>query len=223
MQLIEVSSNRAKIIDMLSILIQVPLSVNTEYILPSYDICYSGTSKRPEFALFDMQNEMLEGQKKLANSSNAPKFSAYATGGNGLPGLNMLSLDPDWFYLIGLKFTVPLTNWKTTKHTRQKYSSQQSIIKTQKKDFTRNNKIAIAANLKEIEKYKELILSEKKIIEKKMELLKIEEQKLQNGVSTSNDYIVELNEYQSALLSQNLNEIKLIESIINYKSNIGEN
>lgn len=221
--MIETESNRTKIVEMLSILIQLPLGVDVEYILPSCELQISGISKRPEFTLFEAQTEIIDGRIKLSSRDNMPKISAFATGGNGLPGLNMLSHDPQWYYVVGLKFSVPLTNWKSTKHTQQKYVSQQSIIQAQRGDFERNNEIAINSSIREIAKFRELISSDKEIIAKKHELLKIEEQKLENGVSTSNDYIVELNGYESALLSQNLNEIKLIEAIINYKSNIGEN
>ena len=221
--LIETDSNRARIVEMLSIMTQTNLSVKTVFVMPSYDFNRNEVSNRPEFKLFDAQTEEVEWQKKLSKSDNIPKISAFVTGGNGLPGLNMLSSTPEWYYIVGARLSVPLTNWKKTKHTVQKYTSQQLMIQAEKNDFARNNKIAISSNISEIDKFRELITSDEQIIAKKLESLKIEQQKLDNGITTTNDYITELNGYKSALLSQNLNEIKLIEAIINYKSNIGEN
>lgn len=221
--LIEVEINRAKMVDMLSIMINKPLSVDDIYILPSCDIHPSEISKRPEYKLFDTQREILEKQKKLSNIDNMPKISAFATGGNGLPGLDMLSHNPQWYYVAGVKFTMPLTKWRSTKHDIQKFTYQQSIISSKKRDFERDNRVAIASSVREIDKFNELILSDNKIIAKKSESLEIEEHKLENGISTSNDYIIELNSHQAALLLKSLNEIKLIEAVINYKSNIGGN
>ncbi len=81
----------------------------------------------------------------------------------------------------------------------------------------------IVAGRSEIEKLELLIESDTEIIAKRKEIADIEQEKLLNGVSTSNDYITELNAYKEVLLTQKLNEIKLIKAIINYKSITGNN
>ncbi len=222
-RLIEIRSDKKKIVGMLSVLMGIPLSTDMNFILPNYEVETYTSSKRPEYRLFEAQKRLMDGQIKLADSKNLPKVALFATGGNGLPGLNMLNRTPDWYYIAGLRLSVPLTKWTTTKHEKNKYSSQKSIIESQKSDYARNNQMQIVASRNEIEKLKFLIESDTEIIAKRKEIAGIEQEKLLNGVATSNDYITELNAYKEVLLTQKLNEIKLIQAIINYKSITGNN
>lgn len=222
-RLLEIESNKLKIVNMLSVLVGMQLSTETIFILPDYNSEMFINSNRPEYRLFKAQQEIVEGKIKLTGSKNLPKLSLFATGGNGLPGLNMLSRTPDWYYVAGVRCSIPLTKWTATKHEKNKYSNHMAIIEAQKSDFAKSNNIQIVACRNEIEKIKLLIESDIKIVAKRKQLVRIEREKLFNGVATSNDYITELNAFKEVLLAHKLNEIKLIQAIINLKSNTGNN
>ena len=219
----KIKSDEIKVSEMLSVLLGKNISAGYTYVLPSDDFNFIGTSQRPEYDYYEVQGKIIDQNIKLLQSKNLPKFSFFATGGNGLPGLNFLSRSPDWYYKTGLKLSVPLTGWKSTRYKKLSLSSHKSLISDNEKDFALSNEMQIASAKNMILKYRNMIYFDKKIVSIKKELADIEEAKLQRGIITSSEYITELNKYKESMLSQKLNEIKLIQSIINYKSAVGLN
>lgn len=223
-QLIELTSNRKSMIDMLSILVGQRIDQKQTFIMPHVEaINDEAESQRPEFRVFEAQNESLELQKRLVSSKNIPRAFLFGTAGNGRPGLNMLSNNFDWFYMVGAKLTVPLTNWTATKHEKQVIVLQQSLVDQQKEDFTRQNSIEITNQLGQIDKYKQLIATDSTIIAKRSDIRIAEQQRLLNGTATSIDYVTQLNAENQSMLNQKLHTVQLVEAIINYKTLLGIN
>jgi outer membrane protein TolC len=223
-KLIELSSNKKSTIEMISVLVGKRLPENTVFIQPvSVPDTRDTVSQRPEYKLFDSQKASLENQSLLISTKNMPKLYLFANGGYGRPGLNMLSNNFAWYGLGGIKLSIPLTSWTSTRHEKQVVIYQQSIIDSKKEDFSRNNHMQINQQLNEIDKYKKLIEVDKEIITKRTGIKETEAAKLANGVSTSNDYITELNAENQAMLNLKVHQIQLIQSIINYNAFKGNN
>lgn len=84
----QVESSRASYRRMLEIFIGQPLAAdNLER--PAMQLLQSRTSACPELALFEAQESKLEAQRKAINASLMPRFSAFAQGYYGYPGLDM--------------------------------------------------------------------------------------------------------------------------------------
>ncbi len=220
--LLEIEYNRLKVVESLSIITGKELTADMEYVLPSESYVEGKESNRPEYQLFDMQRKVVDGRMDLLKSYNRPKMSAFISGGIGLPGLDMLRTSPGWFYIAGVKLSVPLMAWKSTRHKKREFIDNKRLIELQQTDFARQNSIDISSCHLEIEKCEAVVLVDVEIVKKRKEVVDIEEVRLENGVATTNDYIYELNQYKEAMLTQQLNKIKLIQAIIDYKSNIGE-
>ena len=60
--------------------------------------------------LFYMEN-LIESQIKFIQVKNNPKFGAFAQGGFGRPGFNMLSNAFQPFFIGGIRLQVPLTHF----------------------------------------------------------------------------------------------------------------
>lgn len=220
----ELYANRNSLVEMLSSLIGEQIASQTVFEAPNISTAnYSIESKRAEYRLFDAQKKSLVAQQSLVESKNLPKVLAFATGGYGRPGLNMLSNDFDTYYIVGARLSIPLTKWTSTKHEKQAIASKRNLIEEQRVEFERQNRAEIINSLGEIDKYKKLIATDKEIITKLREITSAEQEKLLNGVSTSNDYLSELNAENQAVMNQKLHEIQLLQAIINYKSLTGNN
>lgn len=223
-QLIELKANRKSMIDMLTILVGQTIDQKQTFVMPQVEAVNTDMeSQRPEFRVFEAQNESLELQKRLVSSKNIPRAFLFGTVGNGRPGLNLLSNNFDWFYMVGAKLTVPLTNWTATKHEKQVIVLQKSLVDQQKEDFTRQNRIEITNQLGQIDKYKQLIATDSTIIAKRADIRAAEQQRLLNGIATSIDYVTQLNAESQAMLNQKLHNVQLVEAIINYKTLLGIN
>jgi outer membrane protein TolC len=218
-KLIELNSNKTITIGMLSVLMGRALPVNTLFIQPEIAPILGDTqSNRPEYRLFDSQNDRLRDQALLLDSKILPKLTVFAHGGYGRPGLNMLSNEFDWYYLTGVRLSVPLTNWTRTRQLKKSLTYQQSIIKAKKEAFSRNTGMQLNRQLHEMDKYRRLIEKDKAIIVKRSGIKETESVRLSNGVSTSTEFITQLNAENQAILNRKIHEIQLLQAIINYNA-----
>ncbi|MDP4265876.1 MAG: TolC family protein [Bacteroidota bacterium] len=222
--LIELKSNRRGLIDMLSVLLGKTLDENIILNIP--EVKYTKpdlASNRPEFKLFDIQKNTLQNQSDLISTGNMPKVYFFATGGDGKPGLNFLEDEFKWYYIAGIKLTVPLSNWTSIKEQKQSIEIQKKIVDKQKENFSINNQVLIRQQIQEIEKYQMLLDKDKEIIAKRKEIKEAASVQLLNGVITSDDYLTELNEENQAMQSLKLHEMQLLQAKINYISLTGNN
>jgi len=218
-KLIELHYTKKSTLEMLAMNLGKPLSDIVIFVYPTMEINTKDTlSNRPEYKLFDVQKSNLQQQSMLINTKNMPKFLLFADGGYGRPGLNMLSNNFDWYYMAGIKLSVPITNWTSTRHEREAVLLQQAIIDANKEDFTRNNTIQMVRQLNEIDKFKLLIETDHLIITKQTEIKETEGAKLAGGVSTSNDYVISANAENQAIRNLKLHEIQLLQAQLNYNS-----
>ncbi len=215
--LIELRVNRQSTIDMVASLIGAALKPDVKLSMPDISVDYSDASNRPEYQLFDAQVASVQSQSLLLNAKNRPKVYLFGTGGYGRPGLDMLYNEFDTYYMAGVKLTMPLTNWTSTRHEKQLALDQKAIILEKKKNFARMNLIQLNKQLSEITKYQQLIVKDQAIIDKRRQIKEAEAMRLENGVSTSNDYIIELNAENQALLNRKLHMIQLIQAKQNYR------
>lgn len=217
------SIERSSVVDMISVLTGSKIDRDVVFTIPvCIEDSFTLNSDRPEFKLFDSKQQALDREIKVISSKNIPKIGAFVSGGNGLPGLNMISRDPQWYYVVGLNFKVPLTAWTSTKHQKQVVSYNKELIDTEREDFTRNNKMEIISQLGQIEKLQQLITKDNQIIEKRSQITLLEEQRLLGGVATPYDYVAELNAEQDSRLRKNVHEVELLQATINYKLLIGK-
>jgi outer membrane protein TolC len=107
-KLIELRSNRKQLLTMLSILIKKPLSDSIILKTPMINLSkYDTISQRAELKLFDLQKNTLQNQSELLSTYNMPKIYLFATGGDGKPALNFLSDEFKWYYITGIKLSMP--------------------------------------------------------------------------------------------------------------------
>lgn len=213
----ELEMNKSMALKSLSLLSKISISGTEELIYPNYEI-NSGEFTRPEFKLFETQKELTESANSIAESKRLPKVFAFAQGGYGRPGLNMLSNEFDPYYIVGLKLSWNIWDWGTTNNDKQSSQIQNQIIETKKESFTENINIALEKETSEINKLKILIDTDSKIIELKSKITKTSASKLDNGVITPADYILDLNEEMQAKINLETRKVQLQQSIINYNT-----
>lgn len=221
-KIIELKENRSTAIRSLSIIIGRNISENTKFIKPQIEFNnLSESNNRPEYKLFELQKSNIESQSQMLSSKNLPKLFFFATGGYGKPALNMLKSEAEDYYIFGLKLNMPLTNWWSTQYDDQVLEIQKSIVDNQKDIFTMNNELQQNQYISEIEKYTKIIQSDLDVIKKRQEIKVISESQLQNGIITSNDFLIDLNATFQAELNHSLHQIQLLQSKINYQATLG--
>ena len=215
-QFTELDFNRSALIKRLSLLIGKELSADANLERP--EVFMSETeSNRPEIQLFDLQKEQVDYFSKLILKSNFPKLNAFAQGGYGNPGLNMLDNSFTTFYMAGLRLNWNVFDWNKTKTEKQSLEINKEIIDSQKETFELNNNLELVNLQSEIDKVEALISTDNKIISIREDILKTAESQLKNGVITASAYITEFTNLYEAKSQLNVNETQLLLNKIQYQ------
>ncbi|MCM4150356.1 TolC family protein [Arenibacter sp. N53] len=215
-QNIELSYSKSDLLQRLSLLIGRELSSDVNLLRPEVFIP-EVNSQRPEIQLFDLQKEQIDYSSKLISKSNLPKINAFAQGGYGNPGLNMLDNSFRTFYMAGLKLNLNILDWNKTRTEKQSLEINKEIIDTQKETFELNNNLELVSLKSEIDKIDALISTDNEIILLREDILKTVESQLKNGVITASDYLTEFTNLYEAKSNLNLHETQLLLHKIQYE------
>ena len=215
-QFIELDFNKSALIKRLSLLIGKELSADVNLTLPV--VIMSGVeSARPELQLFDLQKDQVAYASKLISKSNLPKLNAFAQGGYGNPGLNMLDNSFNTFYMAGLKMNWNVFDWNKTKTEKQSLEINKQIIDSQKETFELNNDLELINLQSEIDKIKDLISTDNEIISIRESILKTAESQLKNGIITASAYITEFTNLYESKSQMNVHKTQLLLNKIQYQ------
>lgn len=179
-------------------------------------------SNRPELKLFDSQYSVLESNKKILDSKNLPKIGAFAQGGYGRPGLNMLTNEFSFFAIAGLRLNWNFGNLYTMKNENKIISNNQTNILNQKETFVFNTNMMLEQQKADIQRLKQLLITDNEIISLRESIKKSTEYKVENGTKNINDLMQDITYEDMAKQTKILREIQLLMSIYRYNTIINE-
>lgn len=175
------------------------------------------TSKRPELFLFELRKSQIDLSSDLLERSKLPKISAFAQGGYGNPGLNMLDNTFNSFFMTGVKLNWNVFDWSKNRKERQSLEIDRNIVDSQKETFELNNDLELVNLQSEIDKMEELIRYDEQIIPRFAKMVKTAESQLKNGVITSSAYITEFTNLYEAKSNLALHKIQKLLNQIQYQ------
>ena len=194
---------------MLGIFINRELSEDTVFMKPSEGV-NSGGINRLEVNLFDRQMSLLDLQSGLLNSKVTPNVSLFARGGYGKPGLKMLSNEFDSYFMGGVRLQWPIFNFYTHKKEKEINQIEKDKLQTQKETFLFNTKMELTQQNIEVDKYRQLLVTDNDIINSYTKVKEASLFKLENGTIDVNDYIRDVNQENKAIQNKLLHEIQLL-------------
>ena len=213
----ELDYSKSNLIQRLSLLIGRELNKDVDLQQPAVVITPPKEEDRPELMLFELQKEQIDFSTELLTKTNSPKISAFAQGGYGNPGLNMLDNSFKTFYMTGLRLNWNIFDWNKTKTEKQSLQINKEIINTQKETFELNNNLELVDLQTEIDKLQELIVFDEAIISLRDNMVKTAESQLKNGVITSSAFISEFTDLFEAKSNLNLHKTQLLLKQIQYQ------
>ena len=145
-----------------------------------------------------------------------PKAYVFGSFAYGNPGLNFFRDEFRGFYVVGAGLTWNIWDWSKTSRSKQELTIQQEIIRSRKEAFDQNLSIQLAERLAQITKYEEAVKRDKEIVDLREKISSSAASKLENGVITATDYLVELNEETEARIRLETHKIQLVQARIDY-------
>ncbi len=219
-QIDEQRSNKLAFLQMLSTFTGKNITKNTTLEKPQI-VTISDTIKRPELALFNLQNQAVELQIKHVQNHLIPSVGLFLQGGYGRPALNFLKNEFEFYYIGGIKLHWNLTKLYNIKNSKEALRLSNEKIASQRATFLLNTNLTQTQQSAEIDKFKTLIKSDKVIIKIRKEVLETAKVKLENGLITTLDYVQYLNDLNKASQTLLLHETQLLLAQYNLKTTTG--
>lgn len=184
------------------------------------------TSNRAELQLFDLQKEKLSSQRKVINSSLIPHFSLFGQVYYGYPGLDMfksmIENSPDLNAIAGIRMSWNLGGFYTRKNSLNKISIAERQIEIQKDVFLFNTSLQLSQNNSEIERLKQALEDDEKIIDLRRSIRIAAESKMENGLIDATELLQKINEESISLINRSQHEIELLQNIYKIKQTLNQ-
>ncbi|MBN2843469.1 MAG: TolC family protein, partial [Sedimentisphaerales bacterium] len=165
--------------------------------------------KRPELSLFDAQRQQLDAARTLAGRQRMPVLAGFGQIGYGNPGYNMLKDEFDTFYMVGLRLSWKLWDWKETSRKKEVYQLQAESVNTRQTTFQKNIRMASDEIGSRIRRLERIMEKDDEIIALRQRIAQSAQSRLTNGAYTAADYITDFNAESMALLAKELHRIEL--------------
>lgn len=221
----QVESSRTSYRRMLEIFIGRALT-STQLERPALKELESRTSARPELALFDAQTNKLEAQRKAIHASLMPRFSAFAQGYYGYPGLDMFKsmMSTDWTLnaLVGLRMSWNIGAFYTKKNNLGKIDIAQKQIAVGRDIFLFNTEMQTTQEDGEIVRLQKALEDDSRIVELRQRVRKAAESQLANGVIDTTDLLRKITDETTASLNRSTHEIELLQAIYKLKTTLNQ-
>ena len=221
----QVESSRTSYRRMLEVFIGQPLT-SESLERPAMTTPASRSSMRPELALFEAQEGKILAQRRAINSSVMPRFSAFAQGYYGYPGMDMFKsmVSPDWSLngLIGLRMSWNIGAFYTKKNNLDKLTTAESQIAVQRDIFLFNTEMQTTQDDGEIERLRRAVEDDDRIVELRRRVRMAAESQLENGVIDATDLLRKITDERTATLNRTTHEIELLQAIYRLKTTLNQ-
>lgn len=184
------------------------------------------TSARPELAMFEAQSNKLKAQRQAINTSLMPRFSAFAQGFYGYPGLDMFKsmMSTDWTVngIVGLKMTWNIGAFYTKDNNLKKLDVAARQLAIQRDVFLFNTQLQTTQDSGEIARLRKAIDADTKIVELRGSVRQAAESKMENGVIDATDLLRKITDETTAKLNKSTHEIELLQAIYRLKTTLNQ-
>ena len=221
----QVVASRASFRRILEVFIVRPL---TDEILtrPAMVEVASRTSLRPELAMFDAQSNKLVAQRKAITTSVMPRFSAFAQGYYGYPGLDMFKsmVSSEWTLnaIVGVRMSWNIGAFYTQKNNLSKLDVAERQIAIQRDVFLFNTEMQTIQDDSEIARLQSVLEDDNRIVELRRSVRMAAESRLENGVIDATDLLRKIADETTATLSRSTHEIELLQATYRLKTTLNQ-
>ena len=176
-------------------------------------------SKQSEF---DAQQRKLDAQRNMINTSVMPRFSAFAQGFYGYPGLDMFKsmMSSEWRLdgMIGVKMSWNIGAFYTKNNDIKKLDIKQQQIDIQRDVFLFNSNLQTSHEDSEITRLRKAIDDDDRIVELHHRVRIAAESQLTNGVIDTTELLKKISDETIAKLNKSSHEIELLQATYRLKN-----
>ena len=221
----QVEASRASFRRMLEVFIGQPLTDET-LTRPAMVEIASRTSARPELTMFEAQSNRLSAQRKAITASVMPRFSAFAQGYYGYPGLDMFKsmVSSEWTLnaIVGVRMSWNIGAFYTKKNNLSKLDAAERQIAVQRDVFLFNTQMQTTQDDGEISRLRSALEDDNRIVELRRSVRMAAESRLENGVIDATDLLRKIADETTATLNRSTHEIELLQATYRLKTTLNQ-
>ena len=221
----QVEASRTSYRRMLEVFIGQPLTDET-LTRPAMVVVASRTSQRPELAMFDAQSDKLVAQRKAITTSVMPRFSAFAQGYYGYPGLDMFKsmVSSEWTLnaIVGVRMSWNIGAFYTKKNNLSKLDAAERQLAIQRDVFLFNTEMQTTQDDGEIARLRSALEDDNRIVELRRSVRMAAESRLENGVIDATDLLRNIADETTATLNRTTHEIELLQATYRLKTTLNQ-
>ena len=217
---IDLQSTRKNYLSVLGLFINRTIDESTEFETPPKWLLTTNIN-RPELKVYDFQKRIYDLQERQLSSDLQPKLSAFIQGGYSLPSLNFLSINPNFYYIGGLKLNWSLGSLYTHKNDKRILADNRKAQDIEQETFVFNTNQTLQKESDEVSRMIQMIEKDNDIIALRSSIKNAAKTQAQNGVITVHDYLTYVNDENRARQDLILHEVQLLFSQYNHKTASG--
>jgi outer membrane protein TolC len=176
---------------------------------------------RPEFERFARMRDVLARQADVLGAQTRPRLSAFARGGAGKPGLDMLSTRPESYWIGGLQVQWSPFDWGRSTRERESLAVEGGVVETEAAAFRDALRRATVADLATIDRLEGVIATDAEIIELREQIVREASARFRESTITAAEYIDRQTELLTARIARGLHRVELAQAGANYLTTLG--
>ena len=217
-----ICSSRKAYIQVLSVMTGRELSEEDTFVRPE-PVLYSDSpqSNRPELKLYDAMALSIEADRTAVKSMLMPRFSLFAQGLYGYPGLNMFEdmMEYRWrpnFY-VGVRFQWNISAFYTKRKTERRLDASVRQVELQRETFLYGKRIEQVRLNADIEQMREILEDDDRLINIRTSIREASESQLRNGTLLISDLLKDINDEHRARIDKSIHELEYLKKLYKMK------
>jgi outer membrane protein TolC len=176
---------------------------------------------RPEYAQFARTRDRIARQQDVAAAQEQPRVSAFGRVGYGKPGLNFISDQFESYGLGGIRIQWNAWTWGAADRERRALAIQQEVVSADEQAFTRSLGEANEADLETIDRLREVLTLDDRIVMLREQVERSTQVRFQEGVVTASDYLDRVSDLLQARFARAGHQVELAQASARLLTTLG--
>ena len=176
---------------------------------------------RPELARFERMRDVLARQAAATNAQTKPRVSAFARGGIGKPGLNMLSTRPESYWVGGVQVQWNPFDWGRSARERETLELERSAVETEEVAFRDALRRSTVSELATVARLEQVLATDEEIVALREQIVRETAARFRESTITSAEYVDRQTDLLTARIARSLHRVELAQARVAYLTTLG--
>jgi len=176
---------------------------------------------RPEYEQYARSRDVIQREEDARSAQDKPHVLAFARGGIGRPGLNLLNPNFAAYWLAGVQVQWSPWNWGATKRDREALTLQRQILDADEQAFRDMLRRSVEQDIATIDRIAAALVDDDRIIALRERIAAESRARFGENVVTSAEYIDRQTDVLSARTARAVHRVELAQARVHFLTTLG--